>query len=134
MSAALEVAAVVFSLISAFRSGIDVVHRVGDRRRQSRLGRRGQGRRVALLSTSSSSSSSSTPPAPSSTWSSSSSTLARRRRFEEDEVTLTNSLGKAPDEIGSVYEQNLADLGLEFARGDGASRKSHLFKQDRSFL
>ena len=118
MSVALEIAAVVFSLISAFRSGIDVVRRVGDRRRRSKLGRRGRGRRVGPLS---SSSSSSTPSAPSSSLSSS--TLARRRRFEEDEVTLTSSLRKAPDEIGSMYEQNLADLGLDFARGDGGSRK-----------
>ncbi|KAI9821542.1 MAG: hypothetical protein M1826_000619 [Phylliscum demangeonii] len=99
----LEVAAVVFSLISAFRSGIDVVRRIGDKRRVRSRRRR--------LPPSSSASVTSTP-------------RAQDVDDGDGEWELTCSLTRAPAEIGQEYEQNLAVLGERFARGDVVARAS----------
>ncbi|KAI9779760.1 MAG: hypothetical protein M1816_003429 [Peltula sp. TS41687] len=105
MAAGLEVAAVVFSLISAFRSGIDVVHRLCDSRRLRRRRRRVHGSRHDLRKASST--------APSLTNS-----------LDEKQLQLTRSLGRAPEDIGREYEKDLAVLGDEFAKGDAIARAS----------
>lgn len=102
MAAGLEVAAVVFSLISAFRSGIDVVHRLCDSRRLRHRRRRVHSSRHDLRQASST--------APSVTSS-----------LDEEQLQLTRSLGRAPEDISREYEKDLAVLGDEFAKGDGSS-------------
>ncbi|KAI9750098.1 MAG: hypothetical protein M1815_002016 [Lichina confinis] len=96
-SLGLEVAGIVFSLVSAFRSGIEIVDRVGDQRR--RRDRRKPGSRHRRNDTSPSASSA-------------------QRRLDADEARLSRSLGKGPEHISREYERDLALLGDGFARGD----------------
>ena len=96
-SLGLEVAGIVFSLVSAFRSGIEIVDRVGDQRR--RRDRRKPGSRHRRNDASSAASSA-------------------QRRLDADEARLSRSLGKGPQHISREYERDLALVGDGFASGD----------------
>lgn len=102
MSVGLEVAGIVFSIISAFRSGIEIVDRVGDRRRRRRRRLGSDHRRNDAASSASSSTTIS----------------STHRRLDNDEARLSRSLSKAPEQINREYERDLALVGTDFARGD----------------